>query len=366
MGLSRRRFIQSFAALNAAASAGLLAGAAGDESRVALVVGNNAYRDAPLLNPVNDATAVADLLGRAGFAVERLLDTGREKFASAIERFGETVRKPQTRQAFFYYAGHGVQLDWTNYLVPVDANVENASQVPARCVDLGTMLRHLGRGKDKVSVIILDACRNDPFGGAFRPTQMGLSQFDAPPGSLIAYATAPGGVASDGSGKNGLYTENLVRELSVRGAKLEDALKRVRLNVRLASRGAQVPWETTSLEGDVYVLEDGRRKRTEEELEAEAEADIAMWGSVKASRRPEDMVAYLRKFPNGRFAEMAQMRLARLSSPSGAGGAGAAGPVAPAPGPAAEPPRITSEAQWAALPAGTLYYDPKGNLRRKS
>src|SRR6185369_1578014 len=105
----------------------------------------------------------------------------------------------------------------------------------------------------KTLVVLLDACRNEPFGTKYVPEKRGLSQFDAPVGTLLAFATSPGSTASDGTGKNGLYTENLLKELAVRNARIEDALKRVRLAVRLGSRGQQIPWETTSLEGDVYL-----------------------------------------------------------------------------------------------------------------
>lgn len=198
------------------------------------------------MNPANDARAMSGLFGEAGFTVDARLDATRADMLAAIERFGAAIRRPEIRQVVFYYAGHGVQLEWRNYLLPVDAEVDSAAQVRQRCIDLNQLLGQFGASKDKTYIIILDACRNDPFGSAFRPEQKGLSQFDAPVGSLIAYATSPGNVASDGGGKNGLYTENLVRELSRRETKLEDALKRVRLNVRLASRGAQIPWETTS------------------------------------------------------------------------------------------------------------------------
>jgi len=212
----------------------------------------------------------------------------------------------------FYYAGHGAQLDWRNYLLPVDAVVERQEHMTQRCIDLGLLLGQLNAAKDKTFIVILDACRNNPFGSAYRPEHKGLSQFDAPVGSLLAYATSPGNVASDGDGQNGLYTENLVRELSRRGTRIEDALKRVRLNVRLASHGAQIPWETTSLESDVFIFDEGRKKPTEAELERMLEADVTEWTRIKSSKNVDDWIGYLRTFPNGRFAEIAQMRLARL------------------------------------------------------
>lgn len=309
---TRRSFIKALAAIPPVVSARRSWAANGDPSRLAMVIGNSAYRRTPLPNPANDARAMAALLGEAGFTVDSRLDVTRAELLAAIERFGAAAKRPDARQVVFYYAGHGVQLDWRNYLLPVDAQVDTADQVKQRCVDLGVLLAALGAAKDKTFVVILDACRDDPFGGAYRPPQRGLSQFDAPAGSLLAYATAPGQVASDGAGKNGLYTENLVRELSVRGTRIEDAFKRVRLNVRLTSRGAQIPWETTSLEDDVFLFNDAPRKLSEAELESQIEADVAQWAGIKVSRNVDDWVAYLRAFPNGRFAEIAQVRLGRL------------------------------------------------------
>ena len=283
-----------------------------DPSRLALVIGNSAYHDAPLDNPGNDARAMAGLLGQAGFTVDSRLDCTRGDMLAAIERFGSALRRSEIKQAVFYYAGHGVQLDWRNYLAPIDAKVDTAEQLRQHCIDLGLLLRELGAAKDKTFIIILDACRDNPFGATYRPEQKGLAQFDAPVGSLIAYATSPGKGAADGSGKNGLYTENLVRELSVRGARIEDALKRVRLNVRLLSRGEQIPWEATSLESDIFLFNDPQHKLSDAELEKQIEADLAAWAGIKTSRNIDDWVGYLRSFPNGRFAEIGQLRLTRL------------------------------------------------------
>lgn len=308
---TRRRFIQTLGALPPALSFGT-GWAASDPSRQALVIGNGAYADAPLVNPVNDARAVAGLLGQAGFTVASHLNATRADMLGAIERFGAAVRKSETQQVMLYFAGHGVQLDWRNYLLPVDARAANAEQLRQSCVDLNQLIGELGKTRGKTFIIMLDACRNNPFGNSYQPEHKGLSQFDAPVGSLLAYATSPGNVASDGSGQNGLYTENLLRELSVRGARIEDALKRVRLNVRLASKGAQVPWETTSLEQDVYIFDGGQKKLSEAEQERLLEEDLAAWGRIKNSSKVDDYVGYLRQFPNGRFAEIVQTRLARL------------------------------------------------------
>ena len=308
---NRRRFIQTLAAIPPALY--FRPGwAAPDPSRLALVIGNSSYRDAPLINPANDAKAVSGLFTQAGFTVDSRLNATRADMMAAIERFGVAVKRSETRLAVFYYAGHGAQLDWRNYLLPVDAVVRQQEDMKQRCVDLSLLLGQFSAAKDKTFVVILDACRNNPFGVEYRPEQKGLSQFDAPVGSLLAYATSPGNVASDGDGQNGLYTENLVRELSRRGTRIEDALKRVRLNVRLASKGEQIPWETTSLEGDVFIFNEGQKNLSEAEMEKLLEADVNEWSRIKSSKKVDDWVAYLRTFPNGRFAEIAQMRLTRL------------------------------------------------------
>ncbi|MBI2745032.1 MAG: caspase family protein [Burkholderiales bacterium] len=308
---TRRNFIRTLGALPPALTLGT-GWASSDPSRQALVIGNSSYLDAPLANPVNDARAVAGLLGQAGFTVASHLDARRTDMMAAIERFTAEVRKSDTKLVMFYFAGHGAQLDWRNYLLPVDAKAESADQLRQSCIDLNYLIGEFGKSKGKTFIIMLDACRNNPFGSSYRPEQKGLSQFDAPVGSLLAYATSPGNVASDGSGQNGLYTENLLRELSVRGTKIEDALKRVRLNVRLASNGAQIPWETTSLENDVFIFDGGKSKLSEAEQEKLIEEDMAEWGRIKSSGKIDDYAGYLRKFPNGRFAEIVQARLARL------------------------------------------------------
>lgn len=356
---SRRTIVKSLAAFPTAMAlqqAGW--SATPDPSRQALVIGNSSYANAPLQNPANDAKAVGALFTQAGFTVNARLNTTRESMLSAIDSLGAAAKRPETKLVVFYYAGHGAQLDWRNYLLPVDAVVEKQDHLKQRCIDLNLLLAQFSAAKDKTFIIILDACRNNPFGTSYQPDNKGLSQFDAPVGSLLAYATTPGTVASDGMGDNGLYTEHLVRELSKRGTRIEDALKRVRLNVRLASRGEQIPWETTSLESDVFIFDDGQKKRSEAEQEQMSEAELAEWGRIKNSRVADDWVAYLRIFPNGQFAEIAQVRLNRILAASEKSTAAKTMP--------SSIPSIQTEAQYDALPPGSTYLDPKGNMRRKA
>jgi hypothetical protein len=327
--VTRRDFIKTLPGLPAALCCDAGRAAAMDNaSKVCLIVGNSAYPHMQLRNPVNDARAMSELFTAAGFSVDFQQDVKLDSFKEAVNRFGETVQHPNTKLAVFYYAGHGVQLEWRNYLLPVDAQVSNADELKARCMDLGLVLGKFLNAKDKTYVVFLDACRNDPFGSSYRPAQAGLSQFDAPVGSLLAYSTAPGSVAFDGQGKNGLYTLNLVRELTRRDAQLEDALKRVRLNVRLESRGLQIPWESTSLESDVYIFDDERKPLSDAELEESVKEDLATWERIKSSHDTQDWIGYLRAFPNGRFAEIAQVRLTRLLATQASASVAASAPAA--------------------------------------
>jgi hypothetical protein len=305
----RRAFLKLGASLGALLGGGPLAAlAAPDPARVALVIGNNAYPRAPLNNAVNDARAIALVLEQAGFQVDLRIDATRVALLQAVDAFGKAIARSEVKLGFFYYAGHGAQVDWRNYLLPVDASVASAADLPAQCLDLAVLLDRLGKTREKVFVVVLDACRDNPFGGAFRPEQQGLSQFDAPVGTVLAFATAPGSVASDGGGAHGLYSQNLVRELAVRGARIEDVFKRVRLNVRLSSQGEQIPWESTSLESDVYLFPE-QKKLSEAELEKQFEQELAAWNRIKNSRKADDWAGYLREYPHGKFTEIAQSRL---------------------------------------------------------
>jgi len=244
--------------------------------------------------------------------------------------------------ALFYFAGHGLQLSWRNYLVPVDARVENPEDIRARCVDVNAVIEGIGKAANPMNMVILDACRDNPFGRDAKTEQKGLSQLDAPPGTLLAYATSPGNIASDGDGANGLYTEHLLREMKVPEAKIEDVFKRVRLGVRRRSQGQQIPWESTSLEQDFWFIppkdllreaqeeaerarleEEGRRRREEaerarkEELERAYREELALWERVAEAKEPPAIEEYLRRYPSGHFAELAQLRLDQLLAAQG-------------------------------------------------
>jgi formylglycine-generating enzyme required for sulfatase activity len=220
------------------------------EQRVALVIGNSSYKIAPLKNPANDAADIAKALRGLGFQVTLKQNQSRDAMAQAIREFGNQLKRGGT--GLFYYAGHGMQVKGKNFLIPVDADIQSEDEVPYRGIDANDLRAKMESARNRVNLVILDACRNNPFARSFRSSAQGLAQMDAPVGTLVAFATAPGSVAADGTGRNGLYTQHLLASLNQPGLKIEDVFKRVRVGVRQGSRGKQVPWENTSLEGDFY------------------------------------------------------------------------------------------------------------------
>jgi tetratricopeptide (TPR) repeat protein len=218
------------------------------EPRHALVVGNASYATAPLINSANDAAAVAKVLERAGFTVDLKLNASQKQLQDAVTAFGDRLKGGGA--GLFYFAGHGVQIKGRNFLMPVGADIKREDEVPYKAVDVQQVLDKMETARNRINVVILDACRDNPFARSSRSNSGGLSQVDAPIGSLVAFATAPGSVASDGKGSNGLYTQHLLANMERPGLPIEEIFKRVRLGVRLDSNGGQVPWESTSLEGD--------------------------------------------------------------------------------------------------------------------
>jgi len=294
-----------------------LADTSNDAPRQALVIGNNRYAKAPLYNPVNDATDIANALKELGFACQLLTDASLESMKAAVQSYGEKLSRLKA-VGIFYYAGHGVQLGWRNYLVPVDASLTSLDDIPRQTLELNILLQALKKAVNPMNVIILDACRDNPFGAALPVEQKGLSQFDAPLGSLLSYATAPGNTASDGSGANGLFTENLLREMRVPGAKLEDVFKRVRLQVRLQSKGQQIPWESTSLEEDFYFSSGARfGKESDAQRSVQFAQEASEWEAIQNANTPEPFSAYLTRYPNGKFSQLAQVHLDLLLKKNG-------------------------------------------------
>jgi uncharacterized caspase-like protein len=173
------------------------------QRRLALVIGNAAYPGAPLANPVNDARAMTAALRSAGFEVISRENATHMDMLQVLREFGDKL-KAQRGTGLFYFAGHGVQVKGRNFLVPVGSRIEREDEVAGLAIDVGHVLGKMESANNPLNMLILDACRNNPFVRSFRSSQQGLAQMDAPVGSLIAFATAPGSVAHDGQGANGL------------------------------------------------------------------------------------------------------------------------------------------------------------------
>jgi len=225
-----------------------------EDGRYALVIGNANYKNSPLDNPVNDAQDMATSLRRLGFDVIEKENLSRKEMANSIREFGELIAKGGV--GLFYYAGHGMQVNGKNYLIPVNANIQHEDEVAYESVDVDRLLAKMYSAGNRLNIVILDACRNNPFARSFRSGSRGLARMNAPVGTLIAYATSPNSVASDGKRgeRNGLYTKHLLANMEIPDLEIGQMFRRVRRAVRIATNKAQIPWESSSMEGDFYFV----------------------------------------------------------------------------------------------------------------
>ena len=217
--------------------------------RRALIIGNAAYPHAPLRNPINDATDMADIVRRFGFEVTLLRDADKSTMERAVEDF--TTRVQRRSVGLFFFSGHGAQIDGQNYLIPIGAALDEPSDVKYRAVAADWILARMDDIGMEVKLLILDACRNNPFGRSWtRALNRGLVTMDAPKGSLIDYSTSPGKTAEDGTGRNSPYTTHLLREIPQPRRPIELMFKAVRVGVQEETKGQQTPWEASSLTGE--------------------------------------------------------------------------------------------------------------------
>jgi hypothetical protein len=231
------------------------AGAARAESRVALVIGESAYRSVtPLPNPANDAQAMSQLLRDSGFEVTTAPDLSQKEMNEKVGDFAAKIaaKGPDT-VALVFYAGHGMQIDGENYLVPVDVDPKRETDIPLQAVRLNDVLNTLNSVPSKMRILLLDACRNNPFAGINKTAGRGLALVDTKtgiPGTFLSYSTSPGAEAEDGNGTDSPYTTALLSAAREPGVPIEEAFKRVRVAVNKATEGRQTPWDSSSLTED--------------------------------------------------------------------------------------------------------------------
>jgi carboxyl-terminal processing protease len=299
------------------------------ETRVALVIGNSAYQNTDVLeNPKNDARLMADRLKAAGFKVTMLIDADQATMKRAMVDFGRELRSSDA-VGLFYYAGHGLQVNGLNYLVPVNASIKDETEVGIETVSLSEFLATMERAKSHINIVVLDACRNNPFARTFRSDTAGLARVDAPAGTFVAYATAPGSVASDGTGKNSPFTKALAETLLQPGVPIEQTFKDVRRAVLDDTGGQQTPWETSSITGDFsFVRGTGVARPAPAPSATDAardkELELAFWNSVKDSTNPAMFRSYLQQYPRGTFVPIAKTKISDLEAK--------AAPASPPPG----------------------------------
>ena len=293
--------------------------------RVALIIGNSNYSAnvGPLRNPVNDARTMAEALEGVGFEVTRLENVKYREMREAVRDFGSRLRKSDA--ALFYFSGHGVQFEGGNYLLPIGAEIEIPQHISYEALSENEVLAEMEGGtKDRVNLVIVDACRNNLVTRGFRSASKGLAQPEFhPSGSLIAYATAPGKVAADGTGANSPYVAELSKHLRTPGLKVEDVFKRVLVGVEERTKGKQVPWVNASLKGDFYFVPPEEKPElatvaTLTPTPAPSSAaskflpDEELWEELKDSDNPEDFEDFLAAFPESKLAPVARIKLKRL------------------------------------------------------
>ena len=297
------------------AALGLQSVHAGSEKRIALLIGNSNYDSAPLSNPTNDVKDMGNALKAAGFEIVLKEDLDAEGMKSSIRDFGERMKKTKDAAGFFFFAGHGIQVNGKNFLLPVGRKYKSEKDVEENGLEINYVMHRLEDASNRISVVILDACRNNPFFN--RKSQSygskGLAPMDAPSGTLVAFSTAPGTEASDGSGRNGLYSKHLLSNIRIPGLTIEQIFKRTREGVERESGGNQSPREESSLKGDDFFVFPLDGAVSVSPVIGNT-AEFAYWETIKQSNFANDFKAYLKDFPQGTFVSLAQNRVAEFSS----------------------------------------------------
>ena len=305
--------------------------AAQADRRVAFVVGNGAYKNvAPLPNPSIDAKAIAGALRNVGFEVVEGTNLTRDKMTERLLDFGKKAQGADI--AVFFYAGHGIAISGTNYLLPIDADIKSEMDVKLGAAINIDLTLDQTMGDAKVKLVFLDACRDNPFAAKIKANsatrsvnvQTGLAEMKSGEGTLIAFATGPGQTALDGTeGGNSPFTRALLANITKPGVEIQQAMTSVRAQVNEETNKGQLPWGHTNLIGAVYLngapapgaVAAGPAQTQVAAVNAEVEVEF--WRSIKDSNKAEEFRAYLTNYPTGQFRSLAQSRIASLEQGGG-------------------------------------------------
>jgi uncharacterized caspase-like protein len=296
------------------------------DKRVAFVVGNGAYKNvAPLPNPAVDAKSMAKVLRNVGFDVVEGTNLTRDKMTEKLLDFGKRAQGADV--AVFFYAGHGIAVNGTNYLLPVDADLKSEMDVKLGAAINVDLTLEQTMSDTKVKLVFLDACRDNPFAAKIRSAkatrsvavQSGLAEMKSGEGTLIAFATGPGQTALDGeAGTNSPFTRALVANIAAPGVEIQQAMTKVRAQVNEETSRNQLPWGHTNLIGTVYLNPVGAPAAADAPNTAAAptgpvsEVELEFWRSIRDSNKVEELNAYLQNYPNGQFKSLALTRIAAL------------------------------------------------------
>lgn len=301
--------------------------------RLALVIGNGDYEQAPLRNPANDAQDVAVKLEQYGFEVTLLLDEGQRTMEQEIRRFTTSLHEDTV--GLFYFAGHGIQVGGENYLIPVDADIVIEEDVRYEGVELGRIIDGMRYGPGRLNLVILDACRNNPYSRRFRSAERGLAKSSPARGTMIMYATEPGNVAADGSDRNGIFTGALLETIDEDdSAGIESLFKRTSVKVNDLTNGVQAPWSEGIIYGDFAFAEktpiDNVEPVTNDAADSTSSKDNPDNGNIELAELPASNIdalmwqsaerydnlaayrAYVEAFPGGIFVKLAEVRINQL------------------------------------------------------
>lgn len=267
--------------------------------RVALVIGNGKYVSAPLKNPVNDAKDMSATLRALDFEVIKRTNASKREMVQGINIFADKLRRSEI--GLFYYAGHGMQINNRNYLIPVKVEVNSETDVEFESVDVGRVLGKMKQAGNKLNVVVLDACRNNPFKRSFRTGVQGLARMDAPIGTIIAYATGPGSIAEDGKGRNGMYTKHLLSAITQPGLDIQDMFNDAGIGVIQETGNMQIPWMSSTPIPRFFLAGEGAPSVQKRQA-----------GNLKVSSEPSDAEVYV----NTRYEGVTPLSLDELETGS--------------------------------------------------
>jgi len=284
--------------------------------RFALVIGNSDYKIGALKNPANDAKDMSSLLKKKGFQVQKLTNANKQQMEQAINTFTKRLHQ-KNAVGLFYFAGHGVEVNGQNYLIPVGKAIENETEVEYDGVNAGRVMSGMRRAGNNLNMVILDACRNNPFAKSFRSGSRGLARVESR-GSMVLYATSPGEVAADGDGKNGLFTQHLMESMNTPNLSIDEVFNLTANKVSNHTGGQQLPWKSgVIINGDKFhftiAAPNAKVVTIVQQSEQPNRAEIAFWESIRNENDPVFFKRYLEEYPEGIYADLAHLKVLRTS-----------------------------------------------------